>query len=231
MTIGRIHVLRCGSARPRARVGLAALCTSVATLVVALVAPTSDAGAQVAATPTLWATYGPQATAVGGPIGVLPNVPMTLHLWAAAGTAVSSTPACLPAATGDEICGIQFRVETSGNLELRDFAGDTAFDSSGQNTGFTQTFSSSLLSANVFDLGAPPIGPRHLGTLDVLLNGEITGSSANVQGRVIRANLEMANLASAPLVVPEAGLALGVALGALALSARARVQAESRRRR
>jgi hypothetical protein len=196
---------------------------AIAALLLALVA----AGVVRAQPAHLYATYGPADTGPSGPIGVVPGQSTPVHLWLAGGSIPSTPVPCVPAARGDEICGYNFALETSADFTFQSPAPDTSFDTSGSGVGFPTSITPGRYAANGFDLGTPPVGNRHLGTITILAgSGVSTTDSITVSGGVVGANLEMRGLVVEDVVVPEPGLpgalALGVALLCL-LVARRRV--------
>lgn len=190
------------------------------------------------ATPTwaqdvrVYATYGPEDRGPGGPIGVMPDVSTTVHLWVWGGDSPSVGPPCNPGEIGSEICGVSFVLSTDGGFQLLDFTGDTNFDSSGGRLRFSVSLvTPDRLSANGFDLGVPTPSSRHLGTLALIGVGTDSTSGVDVLGDVVGANLEMRLITSERMIVPEPSFIAGVAVAMVMLVAAARVRGRARRSR
>ncbi len=210
-------------------------------LVVALLAVV---GAPVASAQNavVYATYGvDDDRGPGGPIGILPGVTMTAHLWVSGGELPSSGPPCNPGMMGNEICGVRFSLRASavGKFQIENFTPDTTFDSSESGLPFVVWYLSPVpsnrLSANGIDLGTPTVDPmsrnassRHLGTVELSLGEFKTQDYINfedfkitVEGGVVGANLEMRSLTpgdvfvvpTPDIIIPEPRFAAGLMLG------------------
>jgi hypothetical protein len=115
----------------------------------------------------IYAAYDREDRGPGGPIGVLPDVSTTVHLWVNGGDSASVGPPCNAGEIGSEICGVSFVLSADGGFQLLGFTGDTNFDSSGGRLPFSVSLvTPDRLSANGFDLGVPtPSRVSSLGSL------------------------------------------------------------------
>ena len=167
----------------------------------------------------LYATYGPQDTGPRGAIGIVPNVPTPVHLWIQGGTTPSTGAPCTLEATGGEICGYSFALETNADFTFTSPAPDTHFDTSQSDLAFPTSIKPGRYAANGFDLGIPPTGNRHLGTITVIAGPDLgPEDQITVSGDAIASNLEILPIVQEAIMAPEPGFGITLAASTAVLA-------------
>lgn len=132
----------------------------------------------------------------------LPVGEHTLPIYMDGGPLPSSSDVC-SSGSGDEICGIQFRLKSTGSVTFQGFVpnGDLSF-----------RLESSALHVAGGNYATGNLGPTKLGelTIDALAPGFVNLATAEMIG----ANLQSTKLAAAPSVsVPEPGFLVSITAG------------------
>lgn len=130
-----------------------------------------------------------------------------LHLWVDGGPLRSNFDECGPLGNGDEVCAYLFDLETRFDAELLSFVGQS---------DVYWRYDAGFASITGGQPVAPLPGPYKIG--DLTISGDEGGTVELVWGQAVRANQQLVQLASDTIVeVPEPGLGVGLALGALGL--------------
>lgn len=141
----------------------------------------------------------------------------SVYLYIDGGPAASGGGTACNDGTGDEVCGFDLEITGLNGLTLSSFTPDGGAD-------LLVNLNATSAKINGLDALAPTPGPKRLGEL--LVNAATGGEVELTSGEVIGADLDSEILAQTTVAtVPEPGVLLGLAGGALLLAALSRRRA------
>lgn len=160
----------------------------------------------------------------GWVVGIPPGSSVPLHLWIQGGGSASTGGPCQLGATGNEICAVNVRLDGNGFFTFLDFLPSPSFDSSPGAVPVLASVTPSRIILNALDFGAPGLGNRYLGVINVGAIGNPTPEDGlSVSGGVMRSNMEMWPITARDVAVPEPAFGASLALGAMVLGLRRRL--------